>query len=209
MRSNTLLPRLRGNIPLKAALFLTLLRIIISPLFVLFYLYPTFFGISNAILPVILMVLLAISEATDFLDGFVARKWDQVTDLGKLLDPMSDTLARISMFFAFTQGAIQLPLVLVLLFFYRELSISLLRTLCAMRGFALAARKSGKVKAILQAIASFVLVGLFAAYNWRYIELDVLQDFSFYTVLFVAIYTVGSGIEYIVANRRYIVKAWT
>lgn len=209
MRSSTLSSRMRGSFPLKAALYLTLARIFISPIFLIVYLKYQDLGLSLIALPWVLLSLLTLSELSDLLDGFIARKWDQVTDLGKILDPMADSIARISVFLTFTQGVIKLPLLLVLVFLYRDVVISMLRTLCALRGVALAARTSGKIKAVIQGVAAFVVLLLMVPYSLGYLSLTVLQSASFYVVTVAAIYTLFSGAEYIYANRRFIQMAWS
>lgn len=201
--------RKRGSFPLKLALYLTLARIVISPIFLLLYLNYSFFGISFEMLPYVLIGVLAVSELSDIFDGFIARKWDQVTDLGKVLDPMADSIARISVFLTFTQGPVALPLLLVLVFLYRDVFISMLRTLCALRGVALAARMSGKIKAVIQAIAAFAVLLMMIPYSLKMISLATLQSVSFYTVAIAAVYTLLSGIEYVYANRMFIQKAWS
>ncbi len=140
---------------MSLALALTLVRIALSPLFLVLYLYYPSLHISLAMLPVLLLGIMVIAEISDLLDGHLARKNNQVTELGKLLDPMADSIFRISVFLTFTQGLVQLPLLLVFVFFYRDSIISTLRTLCALRGVALAARTSGKIKAVIQAVSAF------------------------------------------------------
>ena len=148
---------------MQIALYLTLGRLLLGPLFLLVYLYYSYLGISFAVLPYVLLALLLVSEISDMLDGFFARKWNQVTELGKVLDPMADSIARISVFLTFTQGIIQLPLLLVFIFFYRDSIVSTLRTICALKGIALAARVTGKIKAIVQAAASFMICLLYTS----------------------------------------------
>lgn len=201
--------RLIGAIPLKLPLCLTLGRLVISPLFLLLYLYHVRLGISLHALPFLLMGLLALSELSDFFDGYLARKCNMVTDLGKILDPMADTITRLTILLTFTQGLIQLPLFLVFIFIYRDTMISSLRTLCALRGITLAARTSGKVKAVVQAAAIFCILLLMIGYGWRRLSLDQLQYISAVIVSLAAIYTLFSGAEYIYANRRYIVEVWS
>jgi CDP-diacylglycerol--glycerol-3-phosphate 3-phosphatidyltransferase len=190
------------------ALILTLARIVISPIFILFYLYHDSWNLGLTSTTLTLFFLLAISETTDFLDGYFARRCNEVTELGKVLDPMCDSIARLSILLGFTHGIVQLPLLLVLVFFYRDSIISTLRTLCALRGVALAARLSGKVKAVVQGVAAFFVLFLMLLYSYQVISLSALQSISFYTVLVAALYTLFSGIEYLWANRDYIKKAW-
>ena len=163
-------------------------------------------GLSFAALPYFLLALTVISELSDVLDGLIARRRNKVTDLGKLLDPMADTIFRLSVLLAFTQGIIQLPVILVAIFFYREMIIGTLRTLCALKGIALAARLSGKIKAVIQAIVGFFILILMIPYSLGLLSAEKLQEISFYSVLVAAIYTVYSGMEYMVANRKHIQK---
>ena len=158
-------------------------------------------------LPYILLVLACISEVSDVFDGFLARKHNKVTELGKLLDPMADSIFRLSVLFSFTQGFIRLPLLLVCVFFYRDIIISTLRTICALRGVALAARLSGKIKAVILAIVIFFILILMIPYSLGYLDLETLQMLSFYSVSVAAIYVAYSGVEYINANKSYIKKA--
>lgn len=192
---------------MSIALMLTLSRILLGPLFVVLYLYYERMGFTLLSLPYVLLCLTLLSEVSDVFDGLLARRYNKVTDLGKLLDPMADSIFRLSVFLAFTQGVIQLPLLLVCIFFYRDIVISTLRALCGLRGFALAARLSGKIKAVIQAVIIFFILVMLIPYSLGYLELDLLQKLSVYAVSIGVIYTLYSGCEYILANRSYIQKA--
>ena len=194
---------------MNIAHFFTLLRIFMTPMFPLLYLGYNFLGISITKIPYIMLLLLIICESSDIFDGFLARKLNIVTDLGKILDPIADTLTHISLFMTFTQGIIQLPLYLVFIFLYRELFIGGLRTLCALRGVALAARFSGKVKAVMQAVVCTTIVLLMIPYTNGSLSLQLLQDISFYLSSIAAAYTVISVIDYVQANKKYISQALT
>lgn len=185
----------------------TLLRIFISPLFPVIYFEYEWLGIPLVWLPYLLLGLLIICECSDLFDGFLARKRNQVTDLGKILDPMADSITHISLFLTFTQGMIQLPLLLIFVFFYRDLFISTLRTLCALRGVALAARFSGKVKAVIQATVAFLIILLMIPYTLGLIPVETLRQTSLFLVSIAALYTVISVGDYVFANRHYIKKA--
>ena len=192
---------------LSPAHILTLGRILLSPVFVLLYLYHDDIGVGLVALPYLLISLVVLSELSDVFDGFVARKRNQVTELGKLIDPMADSIFRLSVFLAFTGGVLQLPLLLVLVFFYRDTLISTLRTVCALRGVALAARLSGKIKAVMHAAIIFLVVLSMIPYSLGYLSLEQLQDISFYSVLVGAVYTFYTGLEYFYVNRNFILKA--
>lgn len=192
---------------MNIALALTLGRILLSPVFLIIYLFHASLGISLFALPFILIGLVILAELTDLFDGMAARHRNQVTELGKILDPMADSIFRLSVFLALTQGFVHLPLWLVLLFFYRDSIISMLRTLCALRGYALAARFSGKVKAVVQGCAAMIILVLMIPYALGLIKLGLFRDISFYIVLGAVGYSLFSGIEYLKANQSYIKKA--
>lgn len=194
---------------MNPAHFFTLLRILISPIFPLLYLEHEWLGIPLKWLPYVMLGLLAICECSDLFDGFLARRRNQVTDLGKVLDPMADSITHISLFLTFTQGIVALPLLLVFVFLYRDLFISTLRTLCALRGIALAARFSGKVKAAMQGTVAFIVILLMIPYTAGFIPLEVFRQASLFVVSVAAVYTVISVGDYVYANRIYIKKALT
>lgn len=189
---------------MNIAHFFTVLRIFIIPLFPLFYLKYQWLGISIIYLPYILLVILIICELTDIIDGFLARRKNQVTDLGKVLDPMADSITRILVFFTFTQGFIAVPLLLVFVFLYREFIITTLRTICAFEGFALGARKSGKTKAIIQAMVNIFIVILMIPYTLGYLGLEALRFISITAIAFAAFFSALTAIEYIYAHRHYL-----
>jgi len=97
------------------------------------------------------------SEVSDILDGWVARKLRETSDLGKLLDPFSDVISRLTIFICLLLVGVA-PLWFVLVVFYRELSMTFLRTLMVQRGLVQAASAGGKLKAWLYFFAS--LAGL-------------------------------------------------
>jgi CDP-diacylglycerol--glycerol-3-phosphate 3-phosphatidyltransferase len=165
--------------------------------------------ISPVALPYILLFLLGVSELSDAFDGFFARRYNQVTDLGKILDPMADSISRISVFLTFTLPPVKLHMLLVFVFLYRDSVVGTLRTICALKGFALAARTSGKLKAVIQAIAAFIVVLLMIPTSLGYLSQQTLHIASTWVVGMASLYTVFSGGDYIYANRHYIHRMLT
>jgi CDP-diacylglycerol--glycerol-3-phosphate 3-phosphatidyltransferase len=192
---------------MSIAHFLTFLRFIIAPVFPILYLGHESLGISFIWSAYLSLFALAICEGSDIFDGFFARRHNQVSDLGKILDPVADTVIHMSIFLTFTQGVIGLPIWLVLIFLYRELMIGALRTLCALKGEALSARLSGKIKAVMQAVVCATIMFLMIFYAEGLISLQILKTFSFGISFFAAIYTVLSATDYVYANRAHIRKA--
>lgn len=108
---------------------------------------------------VVALVLFCVASFTDFLDGYVARKYNQVTDFGKFVDPLADKLLVSSALILFVeQGAIAGWMVCVIL--ARELIITSLRVVAANKGRVLAATWTGKVKTCVQ-IGGIIVIYLY------------------------------------------------
>ncbi len=143
---------------------LSSLRLGLSPVFAVFFL------LDGHIARYLVLGIVIICELTDLIDGYMARKHGQVTDLGKLLDPMADSIYRDTIFLCLAVDR-QVTIFLVLPIFYRDSIISTLRTVCAYKGIVLAARKSGKMKAVLQAVVIItILVLRILALYFPYVE---------------------------------------
>ena len=92
------------------------------------------------------LALAFISELSDLLDGIIARRrYNMVTDLGKVLDPLADSISRLSIFLAFFQMG-HANIWMILIFFYRDSLVSTLRIVAASRSLILSARKAAKLK---------------------------------------------------------------
>lgn len=140
---------------------ITLTRIAMIPFFLYFASQPMFIQdevttaqtfVPTFIFPtatVIALILFCVASFTDFLDGYVARKYNQVTDFGKFVDPLADKLLVTSALVLFAeQGAMAGWMVCVIL--ARELIITSLRVVAANKGRVLAATWTGKVKTCVQ-----------------------------------------------------------
>jgi len=142
---------------------LTLLRVILAPLFFAVYFLSMQF-IGNAVWAVsLLWVIFFISEITDMLDGMAARHLKQTSDIGKLFDPFADTLMQITCFLCFVIDGI-IPAVLFLVVLYREFGMLFIRNLMLRKGIAMGARISGKIKTITYiaaATASLLYISLY------------------------------------------------
>lgn len=151
------------NLPNK----LSVIRICMVPLFVAAYFLPYWWG---AFVAVALFVLAAF---TDFLDGHIARKYNMVTDLGKLLDPIADKILVCAALFcvvasnplqfadycAPTFGTIFLAAGGIIII-ARELLVDAVRMIAASKGTVVQANVYGKIKTVMQDISLPVLVAL-------------------------------------------------
>lgn len=143
------------NIPTK----LTVSRIICIPIFIiLWYLpfggsYDNFFELKQIIMTVFFTLLCL----TDWLDGYLARKYNLITDLGKFLDPIADKVLVFTIYLLFISINILDPIT-VLLMLTREFIVASVRMLEASGGNVIAANKSGKIKTILQMFSLILLL---------------------------------------------------
>jgi len=108
--------------------------------------------------PLALLLLFGLAALTDFFDGYLARKWNVVTPLGTMLDPMADKLL-VMVVLVYLLKFPPMPLLLVSLLLARELYIAGLREFLATRAVALPVSGGGKWKTALQLIAISVLLG--------------------------------------------------
>lgn len=137
----------------------TLARIVLAPVLFLIYFVPEWLQIHDGSLFAVISVcafipLLAFAEFTDFLDGFFARRHNEVSDFGKMFDPFADVFLHLSMFTCFVFAG-YMPSVLYVLILYREFSQNFLRMVAAKKGTAIAARKGGKLKTVMYVVACF------------------------------------------------------
>ena len=123
------------NLPNK----LTVLRLIMVPVFFLSYCI-SLLGSETAIVvsAVMMFITYAIAELSDLLDGKIARKYNLVTDLGKVMDPFADTLSHLTFFVCFMSRGI-MPAWAFIIIMWREFSILFLRMLMMRAGKAMPA----------------------------------------------------------------------
>lgn len=168
------------NLPNK----LTVMRIALIPVFLILALQDQ---------GVLACLVFIIASVTDFLDGYIARKYNLVSDFGKLMDPLADKLLVMSALILLVEFG-TLPSWMVIVILAREFIISGIRTVAASTGKIIAASKWGKFKTIFQmlAIISSFLVLLPSNRS------DALLDHSLWWIAFA--FTVISGLDYIIKN---------
>jgi len=142
---------------------LTLLRIFFVPLLVALVLQEAprlkFLGVAVPGEMLALAIFLA-AAATDLLDGYLARRWGQVTTVGTLLDPIADKLLISAVLIALVQIGM-VPAWMVIVIIGREFAISGLRGIAAAEGYTIRASDLGKTKMVSQVVAvSLVLASM-------------------------------------------------
>ncbi len=193
------------NLPNK----ITLTRIFMIPVFVLLFfldgVLPFAYGFAA--------ILFALAACTDFIDGYIARKYKLVTNLGKFLDPIADkVLVSTAMLLILTMGGslfakfpeIAKPLyiataVCICVIMARELIISAFRQIAATRGLVMAADKLGKYKTTFQDVSIFALI-FSASISGLAGEIIAYAGFALFAVA--TVLTVWSGISYVVKNKQ-------
>jgi CDP-diacylglycerol--glycerol-3-phosphate 3-phosphatidyltransferase len=195
---------------MNPAIALTFSRIVIAPFFA-FAFIRSFTSGSPVIWLWAAIGLATLIELSDAFDGRVARARNQVTDFGKLFDPVADSISRQTIFLSFMMCNI-IPLWMFLVFLYRDAFMSVLRMWCAYRGIVLAARRAGKLKAVVQAIGAFcvLFVCLMQAYHFSWMpSLAFGRHPGFWIMLVPAIVTVLSVYDYVVSNMQTVKSMMT
>jgi CDP-diacylglycerol--glycerol-3-phosphate 3-phosphatidyltransferase len=160
---------------------LTLARVVMIPAFML----VLYLGIPGANYWALL--IFALASITDWLDGYIARKYNQVTDFGKFMDPLADKCLVTAAMLWFVEVG-QMPAWALLLVIVREFAISGLRMNAATTGRVIAAGWSGKVKtASTMVCIILMLLPIPAVVNTLCVAVIVLT-------------TIYSGVEYLMKN---------
>lgn len=171
---------------------LTLFRLIFSP-FLLPILLVTFIPYNNFIINCFLALVFALLSLTDFLDGFLARKWDQVSELGKLLDPLADKFLLYSSLIALlTVDRIYYYWVIVLI--GRELFIMGLRLVALENGFEIQVSRFGKAKTVIQFFYLTLLIMQPTLISGEYTPMIIFTE---NLILFLTLFlSIGSAFHY-------------
>ena len=181
---------------------LTIARIVMIPLFLLMMCFPKdTLGVVNvfhsnlSVSWVVAMIIFTIASITDFLDGYLARKYHLITNFGKFADPLADKLLVMTAFITLV-GASVIPMWIVAVIVCRELAVTGLRLLLVNDGEVLAAAWPGKVKTATQMLAIiFLLIDDFPVKG---------LPFSIGTILLYVclVATVYSGVDYFIKNKH-------
>lgn len=187
------------NLPNK----LSCLRIILVPVMAVVFL------LNFAYAPLVAVVVFALAAFTDFLDGKIARKYNMVTDLGKLLDPIADKLLVLFALFLVVEANL-IPVGFGAfcggIIIGRELLISAVRQIAASKGVIIQANIYGKIKTFVQDIALPML--MLCKMESTIVEIfsqsffNVYQIASWSLVAVATLLTLISGVVYLVQNKH-------
>ena len=166
---------------------ITLIRVALIPV------YMILMYVSGGVPGIWLWLALAVfilAGVTDFVDGIIARKYNQITDFGKFLDPLADKLMVIGAMTIFCQWGL-LPAWALMIVLTREFAVTGLRLVAVGNGTVIAAGWSGKVKTASTMISLCVWMAFPVSEIIRWIAIGVI-----------IVTTVYSGIEYFIQNKK-------
>jgi len=173
---------------------LTILRILLIPFFIICFYIPswtvpvTIFNFATTPSHMIALLIFIIAALTDWLDGYLARKLDLISDFGKFMDPLADKMLTTAAFLIFIdQNLIASWIIFIVL--TREFIVSGLRMAAASKGVVIAAGFLGKFKTVLQFITIISLL-----------IIPSLHALNVVLIYAMTIATVISGIEYVMKN---------
>jgi CDP-diacylglycerol--glycerol-3-phosphate 3-phosphatidyltransferase len=173
---------------MKTANIITLIRILMVPVFMAVYLLEIPYH------EIIALAIFIIASATDKLDGYIARKYNQISNFGKFIDPLADKLL-ITAALVMLVGSGVISSWAVILILAREFMVTAFRTVAVSQGRVIAASNWGKAKMVVQVVAiSFLLTSLRNTMLGPVTAGDVM-------VCIMTAVTVWSGIDYIIVNR--------
>ena len=164
---------------------ITLLRVVMIPAYMVF-MYLS--GGQPGLWMWIGLGIFILASVTDWIDGYIARKYNQVSDFGKFLDPLADKLLTIAAMAMFCQWG-SFPAWALMIVLTREFAVSGLRMVAGPKGKVIAAGKSGKFKTASSMIGLCVLMAF-----------PTVALLALVVVALIVITTVYSGVEYFIQN---------
>ncbi len=184
---------------------LTLSRLFIAPIFLVFALSENPTGITIA------LILFAFAAISDWGDGYLARKYGEVTEQGEFLDPLADKVLTTSAFVTFYMLDV-VPLWMVIVIVLRDFGTTVMRSIADERGHHITTSFHAKIKTFLQ--MTFIVYGLILLWmsyhlgpdgrSWAF---DLLySDWTYGLMLLITAITVWTALEYLVSNRGILKK---
>ena len=163
---------------------ITLARVAMIPAFMLAFLLSP----AHAWLKWLALAIFILASLTDYVDGHIARKYNQVSDFGKFLDPLADKLLVISAMCIFCQWGL-MPAWALMIVLTREFAVTGLRLIAVQKGRVIAAGWSGKVKTFSTMVALCIWI-VFHDWSWL----------NWIIILAIVLPTIYSGVEYFIKN---------
>ena len=178
---------------------ITMSRIIMIPL-LLWILTSHFPWRGNGAQEILASILFVLASITDGLDGYLARKWGQITTIGMLLDPLADKImvtAALIALVAYNPDVIKVWIAVVII--GREFLISGLRSIAASEGFTISASDLGKLKTVIQIVSVVSAILAHHWYQWVFgVVVIPVKWIAITAIYFTVLVSVISAIDYFV-----------
>jgi CDP-diacylglycerol--glycerol-3-phosphate 3-phosphatidyltransferase len=181
---------------------LTVLRIILTPVFFVLFLsnYPVLRQVS--------LIIFIIAALTDWYDGWLARKFNYITTWGKFWDPLADKILTSAAFLAFVFIKV-IPFWMVLIIIIRDFSITGLRAYADYKGHSFPTSRYAQWKTFIQMTFLYYLLAIYVGQsfntiykgNERIFAILLNQKYIYYAMLTVTLITIHSGVSYIYRGR--------
>ena len=171
---------------------ITVVRIAMIPLFIVAALLDWKYGNLAA------LIIFAVASLTDGIDGYVARKYNQISDFGKFLDPLADKILVMAAIMILVERN-QMPSWAAIIIIAREFAVTGLRLVAVSEGVVLPAGISGKIKTFAS-----ILGVCFMLTHWHGTVLFAGITGDHVATAVMVITTVWSGVEYFIKNRKLI-----
>jgi len=186
---------------------LTILRIILTPIFLILFLT------GEPLLIQIAYLIFIIAAITDWYDGWLARKFNYITEWGKFMDPLADKILTSTAFIAFVIiGVLQFWMVLLIII--RDLIITLLRVYADYRKVSFSTSRTAQIKTFIQMIFLYYILTIYTLKTFETLHINYNYLFEillnaraiYFTMLFITLFTAITGVTYIISNRLLIRK---
>lgn len=181
---------------------LTILRIILTPVFLILFLS------DDPLLKQISLIVFIIAALTDWYDGWLARKFNYITDWGKFWDPLADKILTSAAFLGFVYLKI-IPLWMVIIIIIRDFLITGLRAFADYKGHSFPTSYYAKIKTFIQLTFLYYLLIVYVAQNTKSLlqgneklfEALMNQTFIYIVMLIITVITFHSGATYLYKSR--------
>ncbi|MBN3490578.1 CDP-diacylglycerol--glycerol-3-phosphate 3-phosphatidyltransferase [Acholeplasma equirhinis] len=189
---------------------LTIFRVILIPFMIgILYIDSLFITqtqfLSMTIGQIIFAVIFVVASLTDFLDGYIARKYNQITTFGKFLDPIADkVLVFAALYYLMVIMPDRVPIWTVVLIMIREFMVTGIRLLAVERGNVIAASKLGKYKTATTMVAIIIL--LFNDFGLTMLDPN-FEWFGNIVYYFAVFFTALSGYDYFMKNKKVVLES--
>lgn len=175
-------------------------RILVAPFFLFFFIS------ENSTLVLISIILFVLGAISDWLDGWYARRFNQLSKWGVFIDPLADKILNSTAFLAFVFEGI-IPFWMVLIIILRDSFMTFLRLFADSHKLPIKTKNIAKIKTVLQFVLIIYIISVYFVsllLNDTAIIRLVTMDYVYYLMLFLTIFTVWTVFDYIKDNKRVV-----